>query len=131
MTFIDRVILSTIRNLGGCPCPRCLIPLARADLSGTSRDNQQRITLSRVDDHTRQWKIQNARRLIYEDNRAVDSAPVQHLLKPESLVPTEVRIPTATETILVMTFQRTHFQCDCRNSDSTYSPFLCQILCTK
>jgi hypothetical protein len=51
---------------------------------------RQRTTLARVDNLQRQAKITAAREMIYGQNWAVDSAPVQRLLKPESLVPTEV-----------------------------------------
>jgi hypothetical protein len=76
--------------MGACPCPRCLIPKDRIDLVGTKQDMRQRTTLARVDNLQRQAKITAAREMIYEQNWAVDSAPVQRLLKPESLVPTEV-----------------------------------------
>jgi hypothetical protein len=76
--------------MGACPCPRCLIPKDHIHLVGTKRDMRQRITLARVDNLQRQAKITAAREMIYERNWAVDSAPVQRLLKPESLVPTEV-----------------------------------------
>jgi hypothetical protein len=58
-------------------------------LIGTKRDKEQRETLARVDSLNRREKVSNARRLIYESNFAVDSAAVERLLKPESLVPTE------------------------------------------
>jgi hypothetical protein len=51
---------------------------------------RQRTTLARVDNLQSQSKITAAREMIYGQNWAVDSAPVQRLLKPESLVPTEV-----------------------------------------
>jgi hypothetical protein len=62
----------------------------RMHLIGTKRDQKQRLALGRVDSPSYQAKISNARQLIYESNFAVDSAPVQRLLKPESLVPTQV-----------------------------------------
>jgi hypothetical protein len=76
--------------MGACPCPRCLIPKDRIHLVGTKRDTKQRTTLARIDNLQRQAKVSAAREMIYESNWAVDSAPVQRVLKPESLVPTEV-----------------------------------------
>lgn len=90
LTYTRRILLSTIRNMGNCPCPRCLLQKGSVHRVGTERDKEQRITLSRVDDKGYQDKMREARRLIYEDNWAVDSAPVQRLLKPQSLVPTLV-----------------------------------------
>ena len=76
--------------MGGCPCPRCLIPKDSTDLVGTKQDKKKREMLARVDDPSRRAKVESARHLIYKQNWAVDSKPVQRLLQPESLVPTEV-----------------------------------------
>ncbi|KAH7904408.1 hypothetical protein BJ138DRAFT_1138545 [Hygrophoropsis aurantiaca] len=84
----DEILLACIRNMGGCPCPRCLIPLSRVPDLGMARDMAQRRTLARTDDAHRRNAISNARKLIYEQGWAVDSAPVERLLKPDSLVPT-------------------------------------------
>lgn len=54
------------------------------------RDMAQRVTLARVDDNQRRGTIVSARRLIYERNFSVNSASVEKLLKPLSLVPTLV-----------------------------------------
>ncbi|KJA27429.1 hypothetical protein HYPSUDRAFT_130944 [Hypholoma sublateritium FD-334 SS-4] len=87
--YPEKVLLSSIRNMATCPCPRCLIPKARAHLTGTKRDGKQRISLARVDDSRHQAKISSAREIIYQNKRPVSSVLVQRLLKPQSLVPTE------------------------------------------
>jgi hypothetical protein len=66
------------------------MPKDHIHLVGTKWDMQQKTTLTRVDNLQCQAKITTACEIIYEQNWAVDSAPVQCLLKPESLVPTEV-----------------------------------------
>ena len=76
--------------MGGCPCPRCLIPKDSTHLVGTKEDRNIREALVRVDDLGRRAKVKDARQLIYGQNWAVDSKPVQRILQPESLVPTEV-----------------------------------------
>jgi hypothetical protein len=76
--------------MGGCPCPRCLIPKDSTHLVGTKLDRNKREALVRVDNLSRRAKVKNARELIYGRNWAVDSKPVQRILQPESLVPTEV-----------------------------------------
>jgi hypothetical protein len=55
---------------------------------GRKRDMKQRETLARVDDEARRRKIEIAREIIYRNNYAVDSQPVETILKDESLVPT-------------------------------------------
>lgn len=76
--------------MGSCPCPRCLVPKDKADQLGTKSDQSQRVTLARRDNLQYRVKISNARDIIYEQNRTVDSEYVQNILKSESLVPTEV-----------------------------------------
>jgi hypothetical protein len=53
-------------------------------------DRKQRSTLRRLDDAQRRGRVSSARKLIYENNMAVNSAAVERLLQPESLVPTSV-----------------------------------------
>lgn len=86
--------MSGIRNLGGCPCPRCKIALSDVHLIGTKQDRRQRSALIRLDDVHRQRYIHAARAAIYDTDPqkclAVDSAYVERQLKPGSLVPTSV-----------------------------------------
>ncbi|KJA15800.1 hypothetical protein HYPSUDRAFT_148660 [Hypholoma sublateritium FD-334 SS-4] len=87
--YPEKVLLSSIRNMGNCPCPRCLIPKDRTHLLGTKRDKRQRIKLARVDDLRYKAKISSAREIIYQKKHPVDSVLVQRILKLQSLVPTE------------------------------------------
>ena len=82
--------MCSIQNMGAFPCPRCLIPMDHMHLVGTKRDKKQWLVLARVDSPSYRAKINKARQLIYEGNFVVDSAPVERILKPESLVPTGV-----------------------------------------
>ena len=78
--------------MGGCPCPRCLIHKGQIHQVGTECDKVQRKLFARTNNNVYQEKIREARVLIYEKNWAVESAPVQRLLKPQSLVPTLVSL---------------------------------------
>lgn len=60
------------------------------ELVGTEIDMTQRTLLVRADTSERRKKISKSRKLIYEDKYAVNSLPVEELLKGESLVPTAV-----------------------------------------
>lgn len=84
-----RVIIAGIRNLGACPCPRCLVKLDSVHLLGTTHDRSVRISLAR-DEKARRELVATARNLIYHDQYAVNSARVEALLAPQSLVPTKV-----------------------------------------
>ena len=90
MRHLYRVLIATIRNLGTCPCPRCLIPKTKTHLLATESDLRQRILLSHSDTTQRREKVVSARKLIYERHYAVDATHVEELLKDESLVPTMV-----------------------------------------
>lgn len=58
---------------------------------GWPQDRQQRETLAR-DDEQRGVMVSTVRSLIYKQNFAVGSAAVEHILKPQSWVPTSVRL---------------------------------------
>ena len=85
-----RVLIANIRNLGGCPCPRCTIPKVRFQDVATDNDMSQRTVLAWHDTAERREKIISARQLIYKEQYVIDNTQVEALLKPESLVPTEV-----------------------------------------
>jgi hypothetical protein len=85
-----RVIIASIRNLGRCPCPRCLIPLDRAANMGMQRDMTQRKNLARIDDANRRDRVKAAREHIYEKSNGINSKGVENLLQETSLVPTTV-----------------------------------------
>jgi hypothetical protein len=63
-------------------------------------DRGQRSRLARADDLSRKAKISGARDLIYRQNSAVNSAPVEQLLRPQSLVPTVVSSHSHSKVVL-------------------------------
>ncbi|KAF9539268.1 hypothetical protein CPC08DRAFT_651222 [Agrocybe pediades] len=85
--YPEKILLATIRPLGRCPCPRCLIEKRRIDGLGTKADDQRRAHL-RVDTAQRRGKVENSRRWIYKHGRAVKSKKVEENLFEESYVPT-------------------------------------------
>lgn len=95
-------------------------------LIGTKQDQKQRLALGRADTPSYRAKIANARQLIYGNNLAVDSAAVERLLKPESLVPTEVWFLPGRVAVVTITYLpiRILFPCNFPTLVSTYSPFL-------
>lgn len=89
-----RVLLATIRNLGKCPCPRCLVGKDELDQVGTVRDDKIRVNSPRVDDERRQSWIELARKWIYRQAKVIKSKSVEAVLYAKSWVPTVVRAPT-------------------------------------
>lgn len=112
-----RALLASIRNLGDCPCPRCLTPLTLAHEFGTPQDKLRRVNEPRIDDKHRQKKVSGARKLIYgklgvkkNANYAVNSAAVERLLKEQSLVPTDVCLPSSSlNTVLISNYIQNAF----------------------
>lgn len=90
LTYAYRIIVATIRNLGLSPCPRCLVKKEDICKLGTDQDSRARERLRRIDDDARNRKVDTARGLIYDSHKAVDSVPVDRILKEDSLVPTQV-----------------------------------------
>ncbi|KAG2741806.1 hypothetical protein P692DRAFT_201726163 [Suillus brevipes Sb2] len=86
--YPEKALIATIRNLGGCPCPRCLIPKFRVQNLGMSLDIKQRETLARIDNNARQSKVVISRSHIYDLGYGIRSTAVENLLKEHSLVPT-------------------------------------------
>ncbi|KAJ3786451.1 hypothetical protein GGU10DRAFT_419733 [Lentinula aff. detonsa] len=80
----NRVLLATIRDLGSCPCPRCLIPKSLLDQMGSKRDMKRRekIRIFLVD------KVMRARQWIYNEGSKIRGSAVERLLKETSSVPT-------------------------------------------
>ncbi|KAJ2987670.1 hypothetical protein NUW54_g9360 [Trametes sanguinea] len=86
--YPEKVLLATIRDMGNCPCPRCLVTKDAISAVGTARDMDARVRKVRVDDVNRRFKVARARSFVYDQHRGIGSKAVEELLKPESLVPT-------------------------------------------
>ncbi|KAF8218466.1 hypothetical protein L208DRAFT_1351176, partial [Tricholoma matsutake] len=86
--YKEKILIASIRNLGRCPCPHCLIPLDRVANMGMCRDMAQRRTLAWIDHVKRHNHVETAREKIYEKGYVVDSKAVEALLQEDSLVPT-------------------------------------------
>ncbi|KII90776.1 hypothetical protein PLICRDRAFT_697259 [Plicaturopsis crispa FD-325 SS-3] len=86
--YPEKVLIASIRDMGGCPCPRCKIRKDQIPGLATSADTAIRIDMARHDDDARRSKVSAARQKIYKDGYVVNSDHVDDLLKAESLVPT-------------------------------------------
>lgn len=86
---LNRILMAGVRNMGLCPCPRCLIKKTELSALGTLRDNSRRAKI-RINSHHFRTKVSLAREIIYEHGLRVNADAVNNLLKNESLVPTTV-----------------------------------------
>ena len=87
-----RVLIATIRDMGNLPCPRCLIPKGDISRLGLPTDIKIRERKRRTDSLQYRNKVEGARDIIYKQGFTVNSEAVERILKPESLVPTRVRL---------------------------------------
>jgi hypothetical protein len=60
------------------------------------RDRHDRTKLLRVDDERRRFKVSQARKHIYDNNKAIKSVGVERVLQPLSLVSTTVHLVNAS-----------------------------------
>jgi hypothetical protein len=88
--YIFRILLASIKNLGRCPCPRCLTEKIQVPGIGTIPDSQRRERLARVDDIHHQEDVDLARKFIFDNGAPVTGAHVEAVLNAESRVPTRV-----------------------------------------
>ncbi|KAG8958343.1 hypothetical protein FRC05_009001, partial [Tulasnella sp. 425] len=87
--YPEKVIIATIRNLGTCLCPRCLVKWHEIRKLGLKADGKLRQLTRRVDDEKRRLLVKKARKFIYKDRKRVGSTWVEALLGSTSLVPTK------------------------------------------
>ncbi|KAK6985044.1 GLOBIN domain-containing protein [Favolaschia claudopus] len=85
--YPEKVLIATIKNFGGCPCPRCFVTKDVIHQMGTVQDMQRRKKI-RIDSAYRRQIVDTARRWIFEKGYIIGGAGVNRILKPHSLVPT-------------------------------------------
>ncbi|KAG0698052.1 hypothetical protein DFH29DRAFT_1003197 [Suillus ampliporus] len=83
--YPEKVLIATIKDMGSCLCPRCLVTKSKSDCVGFLRDMRARIEGLRI--YSLQT-IQAARDFVYKSGYAVDGTAVGNLLFCESWVPT-------------------------------------------
>ncbi|KAG8989787.1 hypothetical protein FRB90_002072 [Tulasnella sp. 427] len=104
--YPEKVLIATIRNLGNCPCPLCLVQRDNIYLLGTAQDQQTRTEAARKDDVDRRRQVDLARDIIYKQGYAPGNEHSEHFLKRDSLVATE----NAFSAKLSETFEFNYFE---------------------
>ena len=100
----DRVIITTIRDKGFCPCPRCNLPKASFNRLGFHTDFMARLTCARS--YLRD-KICTAIHAIYKLGNPIKGTVVETLLKNLSLVPTLVKPPFILSVLALISHKNT------------------------
>ncbi|KAG2751908.1 hypothetical protein P692DRAFT_20725477, partial [Suillus brevipes Sb2] len=89
--YSEKLLIATVRNLGGCPCPHYLIPKDWVQNIGRPHDRQEHKTLT-CNAQNRETLISTTCKLIYKKNYAASSTAVENILKAQSWVSTSVRL---------------------------------------
>ncbi|KAJ3512913.1 hypothetical protein NMY22_g15195 [Coprinellus aureogranulatus] len=90
MTYSADYPESRYQDPGPDPCCKCLVSLDEIQNMGLPSDLQVRVSRRRVDGLERQAQVAKVRQLIYRGKHlSVNSKPVEAILKPTSLVPTQ------------------------------------------
>ncbi|KAH9012682.1 hypothetical protein EDB84DRAFT_1278570, partial [Lactarius hengduanensis] len=85
--YPEKILLTTIKNLGRFPCPRCLTKKKDIHDLGTPQDARRRKRI-RADNDRRRRDVNRARKVMFEKGCPIPNAPVQRILGDRSMVPT-------------------------------------------
>ena len=83
------MLLTAIRSMGQCCCPRCFVKLSEVSDLGTEADMQRR-TKIRNDTQSRWNLITRARNWIFKQGNLFNGTKVKSILKKHSWVPVHV-----------------------------------------
>ncbi|KAI4293623.1 hypothetical protein K525DRAFT_214444, partial [Schizophyllum commune Loenen D] len=85
--YPEKVLIATIRDYGNCPCTRCTVSKDQIRDLGSTTDRDIRTSRQRQDNRECREKVEEARKIIYDQGYAVTSEKVEEKLKAESYVP--------------------------------------------
>ncbi|OJT02243.1 hypothetical protein TRAPUB_13472 [Trametes pubescens] len=85
--YPEKVLLTAIKNLGKCPCPRCLVTKDQISQAGTKPDLRRRHTLKRVDNAALRTSVQKTRDWLFTKGYKVTSQRLKRVLDSKSLTP--------------------------------------------
>lgn len=85
-----RMLMTCLKYLSTCPCPRCLLPKLKISRIGSKSDTQDRLKLVRFDSENRRNAVDSARRLLFNNGVNVTSTRIKDILDEDSLTPTRV-----------------------------------------
>jgi hypothetical protein len=121
----SRVLMSCIKFLGSCLCPRCTSLKTKVPMVGSKTDMRNRVKLARFDSEARQFDIELARKLMFKSGVNITSKKITRILDPTSAVPTRVCISFQSSD------QLSYFYIECllRASFQTWVQFFSIVYC--
>jgi hypothetical protein len=99
MTLKYRMLMTCLKYLSTCPCPRCLLLRSKIHRIGSKSDTRDRLRLIRVDSESRRDAVDSARRLLFEKGVNITSTRIKNILDEESLTATRVRFKSLLTTL--------------------------------
>lgn len=94
-----RVLVATIKNLGHCPCPACLVKKSDIHKVGMKSDIKTRAKTARKDTELRRKTLEDSRRAIFESGVRVNAARIDDILGGSA-------VPTRVSDCHILTFDR-------------------------
>ncbi|EIW58937.1 uncharacterized protein TRAVEDRAFT_20783 [Trametes versicolor FP-101664 SS1] len=91
--YPEKVLLTAIKNLGKCPCPRCLVTKDKVSQAGTKPDLARRRILKRVDDAPLRTSVQKTREWLFTKGYKVSSQRLKRVLDSKLLTPMQMFAP--------------------------------------
>ena len=89
-TLCYRMLMTCLKYLSTCPCPRCLLLKSQIPRIGSKSDTKDRLKLVRVDSESRRKAVDSARKLLFEKGVNITSTRIKGILDGESLTATRV-----------------------------------------
>ncbi|KAI0308839.1 hypothetical protein OF83DRAFT_1072926 [Amylostereum chailletii] len=85
--YPEKVILASIKHLGACPCPRCIVPKDQIKDLGKTVDINRHERNTRVSTDIERRVVEKARKMIFEKGVPVNSARIDVVLGGKGLLP--------------------------------------------
>jgi hypothetical protein len=91
-----RILISCIKFLAKCMCPRCLSLKSKITQVASKMDMRKRVKLERKDTEARRYDIEVARKMLFEKGINITSVKMDRVLDSTSAVPTRVCVHYCT-----------------------------------
>lgn len=90
--YMEKVLYACIRQQALCPCALCLVEKADIYKMGMASDMKNHEKKRRIDDESRQNRVEHARHTIFHKGKGTESKYVDNTLKERSETPIRVCI---------------------------------------
>ena len=82
-----RVLLTSLHNVGPCPCPHCMVKKSQISELGMKQDDAHQVHKAQVDAMHYWYRVESAQQYIFQQGKGVKSAAVEDILSWDLYVP--------------------------------------------